>query len=35
VAIEQKMLPIARKLGKTADVERLEAKTKNAAPGSK
>jgi hypothetical protein len=35
VAIEQKMLPIARKLGKTAEVERLEAETRKAARGSK
>jgi uncharacterized protein (TIGR03790 family) len=35
IALEQKMLPIARKLGKTADVERLESEAKKAAPGSK
>jgi uncharacterized protein (TIGR03790 family) len=34
-AIEQKLLPIARKLGKTADVERLEKETEKAAPGQK
>jgi uncharacterized protein (TIGR03790 family) len=34
-AIEQKMLPLARKLGKTADVERLEAERKKAGNGQK
>jgi tetratricopeptide (TPR) repeat protein len=34
-AIVQKMLPIAQKLGKTAEVERLEGETKKAAPGQK